>query len=131
MQLIHRVIEGLREHHDYDDELTPLGAVLVELLGGERGSLPELANRFSEAGLSHIMASWVGPGPALPISTRDLRHVLGEARVEELATMTGLPSGEFLVRLARLLPAAVRRMHRESSKEAPAEIGGSQTAGEH
>jgi uncharacterized protein YidB (DUF937 family) len=118
MRLIDRVMDGLREHYDYDDELTPFGAVLVELLGGERGSVTELADRFSAAGMSEVMLSWTGPGPALPVGTRDLRRILGEARVEELATMTHLPSGEFLVRLARLLPAAVHRMHQENAKEA-------------
>jgi len=117
MRLIHEVIEDLRGWHD--EELTPFGVVLEELLGGERGSLPELRDRFIEAGLGHIMASWIGDGPNLPISTRDLRRVLGEERVEDLATLAGLPSGDFLVRLARLLPAAVHRMTPEGALEMP------------
>ena len=54
------------------------------------------------------MASWIGHGPNLPISTRDLRRVLGKERVADLATLTGMRSGDFLVHLARLLPAAVQ-----------------------
>ena len=95
-----------------------MGAALEELLGGERGSLPELADRFTEAGLGHIMASWIGNGPNLPISTRDLRRILGEERAEDLATLTGMASGDFLVHLARLLPAAVHRMTPEGELEA-------------
>lgn len=108
MRLIHEVIEDLRGLPD--EEVTPLGAALIELLGGERGSIPELAQRFTEAGLGHIMASWIGDGPNLPVSRRDLRRILGEERVADLATLAGMPSGEFLVHLARLLPAAVHRM---------------------
>jgi uncharacterized protein YidB (DUF937 family) len=115
MRLIHQVITDLRDWHD--EELTPMGAALEELLGGERGSLPELADRFSEAGLGHIMASWIGNGPNLPIRTDDLRRVLGEERVQDLATLAGLPVGEFLVRLARLLPAAIHRMTPEGEIE--------------
>ncbi len=108
MRLIHEVIEDLQTLPD--EAVTPMGAALEELLGGERGSLPELAERFNEAGLSHIMQSWIGNGPNQPISTRDLRRVLGEERVEDLATLAGMISGDFLVHLARLLPAAVHRM---------------------
>jgi len=108
MRLIHEVVEDLRGLPD--EEVTPFGAVLIALLGGERGSLPELRQRFAEAGLGDIMESWIGDGPNLTISRRDLRHVLGEERVQDLATLAGMPSGEFLVHLARLLPAAVHRM---------------------
>ena len=115
MRLIHEVIDDLRALPDED--VTPMSAALEALLGGERGSLPELADRFTQAGLAHIMASWIGHGSNLPISTRDLRHILGEQRVEELATLAGLTSGNFLVRLARLLPAAVHRMTPEGEME--------------
>lgn len=108
MRYIHQVIEDLRSQAD--EQVTPLGSALNALLSGECGSLPELADRFTDAGLGPIMTSWIGKGPNLDISVRDLRHVLGEARVAELATLAGTPSGEFLVRLARLLPAAVHRM---------------------
>ena len=63
MRLIHEVIEDLRRLPD--EGLPPIGAALEELLGGERGSLPELADRFTEAGLADIMASWIGNGPNL------------------------------------------------------------------
>ena len=108
MRLIHEVVEDLRGIPDHD--VTPMGGALEALLGGERGSLPELADRFTEAGLGHIMASWIGNGPNLPIAPQDLRRLLGEERAEDLATLTGMHSGEFLVRLARVLPAAVHRM---------------------
>jgi len=56
------------------------------------------------------MTSWISDGPNLSVSTRDLRRVLGEERVDDLAALAGMSSGDFLVRLARLLPAAVHRM---------------------
>jgi len=117
MRLIHEVIEDLRGRADEDG--TPLGAALEELLGGERGSLPDLADRFTEAGLAEVMASWIGNGPNLPISTSDLRRVLGEERAEDLATLAGLDSEAFLVHLARLLPAAVHHMTPEGDLETP------------
>ncbi len=119
MRLIHEVIEDLRRLPD--GAVTPMGAALEELLGGERGSLPELVQRFNEAGLGHIMASWIGHGTNLPIGTRDLRRVLGEERTEDLATLAGMASGDFLVHLARLLPAAVHGMTPEGELTEPGE----------
>ncbi len=115
MRLIHEVIEDLRRLPD--GAVTPRGAALEELLGGERGSLAELAERFNEAGLGHIMASWIGHGPNLPVSTEDLRRALGEERTEDLATLAGMTAGEFLVHLARRLPAAVHGMTPEGELE--------------
>jgi uncharacterized protein YidB (DUF937 family) len=108
MRLIPQVIEDLRGLPEGD--VSPMDAALEELLGGERGSLPDLADRFTQVGLGHIMASWIGNGPNLPITTGDLRRLLGEERVQDLATLTGLSSEDFLVHLARRLPEAVHRM---------------------
>lgn len=117
MRMIHEIIEDLRGPKDEDR--TPLDTALVELLGGARGSLPELADRFTEAGLADVMVSWIGDGPNLPISPDGLRRVLGNERVGDLATLAGLPPEEFLRQLTRLLPEAVHRMTPEGALELP------------
>ena len=83
------------------------------MLGGERGSLADLGERFTQAGLSHILNSWIGDAPMLPIQPYDLRRVLGDERVRGLATLSGLPPDDFLIRFARLLPSAVHAMMTE------------------
>jgi uncharacterized protein YidB (DUF937 family) len=115
MRLIHKVVEEAATLPD--DEITPLGAALEALLGGERGSLPDLADRFTDAGLGYVMASWIGNGRNLPVAPADLGRILGRARVEDLATLAGLPIEPFLDRLARALPAAVHAMTPEGALE--------------
>ena len=115
MRLIHQVIDDLRALPDA--EVSPLGSAIEELLGGGQGSLPELTERFTRAGLGHIMASWFGDGPYLSISPGDLRTILGEERAEDLATLAGMPSDDFLVHLARLLPSAVHRVTADAEME--------------
>ena len=112
MRFVHHVIQDLRGHPDYPE--SPMDAAIEELLGGERGSLPDLADRFTQVGLGRIMASWIGKGPNLPISPTDLRRVLGEERVQDLATLTDLSPEDFLVHLAHRLPEVVHRMTPES-----------------
>jgi len=111
MRMLHEVIDNLRGLPD--EELTPMGTALEELLGGERGSLADLGERFTQAGLAPILDSWIGDGPRLPIAAHDLRRVLGEERVQDLATLAGLPTAQFLLRLGRILPAAVHAMMSE------------------
>jgi uncharacterized protein YidB (DUF937 family) len=116
VRLIHEVIDDLRGLPDAN--VSPIAATLEKLLGGERGTLPDLADRFTQTGLGHVMASWIGDGPRLPISTQDLRRILGDERVGDFATLAGLSSDDFLVHFARLLPLAVHRMTSEGETEA-------------
>jgi len=118
MRLLHEVIDDLH-HHAEEHAITPLGHVLEELLGGERGTLPDLADRFTQAGLGPIMASWIGHGPDLPIHPDELRRVLGEERVQDMATLAGMPSVVLLERLCRLLPPTVHAMTPEGELEDP------------
>ncbi|HEY0183214.1 MAG TPA: YidB family protein [Rhodopila sp.] len=108
MRLIHEVISDLRRLPA--ENVSPIVAALEELLDGERGTLADLADRFTQAGLGEVMASWIGNGPNLPISTEDLRRVLGNERVGDFATLAGLSSQDFLTHFARVLPGAVHRM---------------------
>jgi uncharacterized protein YidB (DUF937 family) len=107
MQFVHHIIDDLNSPPEAD--VTPMDAAIEELLGGERGSLADLADHFTKAKLGHIMASWGGKGPYLAVTPHDLRLILGEERTGDLATLTGLPSEEFLARLARRLPKEVHR----------------------
>ena len=65
MRLLHEVIDDLR-HHAKEHAITPIGHVLEELLGGERGTLHDLTDRCTQVGLGEIMASWIGHGSNLP-----------------------------------------------------------------
>jgi uncharacterized protein YidB (DUF937 family) len=116
VRLIHEVIDDLSGLPDAN--VSPIAATLEMLLGGERGTLPDLADRFTQAGLGHIMASWIGDGPRLPVTAQDLRRVLGNERVGDFATLAGLSSDDFLLHFARLLPLAVNRMTSEGETEA-------------
>jgi uncharacterized protein YidB (DUF937 family) len=109
MRFLHEVIDDL-QHHAEEHAVTPLGHVLEELLGGERGTLPNLADRFTQAGLGHVMASWIGHGDNLPIEPPDLRRILGEERVQDMATLAGMWSEELLRHLCKILPPAVHAM---------------------
>lgn len=78
--------------------------------GSGGGGLGELLERFRGAGFGEQAESWVRPGPNMPISPGDLGQVLGDDVVGGLAQHTGLPQGDLLDQLSRMLPQAVDRV---------------------
>jgi uncharacterized protein YidB (DUF937 family) len=115
VRLVHEVLDDL----DGEDrrDLAPLGAAIEDLLGGPRGTLADLADRFTQARLGAIMASWIHGGPNEPIRPDELARVLGAERVRDFATVTGLPEDVFLRQMALHLPRVIDRMTPEGHVE--------------
>ncbi len=106
---------------------SPMGGVLSGLLGGSGGQqgamsmgapggtgmgggLGGLISMFEGAGLGHIAQSWVGNGPNQPVSPDQLQSVLGQDRVQSMASQAGMPQQDFLSQLSQHLPNAVNGM---------------------
>lgn len=89
---------------------TPMGVAMAVLLGDGPAGVQPLADEFAAKGLDAVFASWTGDGPPRKLTPRMLRRVLGWRRLELLAALAGVPPDEFLIRMTRLLPAAVRRV---------------------
>ena len=79
-------------------------------LAGQGGGLGDLVAGFQRAGLGHIADSWVGTGPNHPVSPDQLRNVLGEDRVQDMANQAGMDQSSLLSQLAQHLPKAVDGM---------------------
>jgi uncharacterized protein YidB (DUF937 family) len=108
MRLLDEVYDEIRDGPDAT--LAPLASVLRDLLGGPRGTLADLADRFTDAGLAEITASWIQDGPNLPVTATRMRTVLGKERTRDFATEAGLSEDDLLWSLARYLPRVIDRM---------------------
>ncbi|WP_419759743.1 YidB family protein [Acidisoma sp.] len=114
---------------------SPMGGVLTSLLGGQAGGagqqgmsgqgqgqgagmgtglagggLGGILSAFEQAGLGHIAQSWVGNGPNQPVSPDQLQNVLGQDKVQSMASQAGMEPNDFLGQLAQHLPNAVHGM---------------------
>jgi uncharacterized protein YidB (DUF937 family) len=105
---------------------SPMGGVLMNLLGGGQGAaagfatqgsgmqaqggLAGLLGSFEQAGLGHIAQSWVGSGQNQPVSPDQLQRVFGQDRVQSMADQAGMEPQGFLAQLAQHLPNAVDQM---------------------
>lgn len=93
-----------------------MGSVLTQLLGGQGsgqnqgGGITGLIEKFRASGLGHIADSWVSNGPNLPVSSDQLRSVLGPQQTQQMAAQSGLSVENLLSQLARHLPGLVDRI---------------------
>ena len=72
-----------------------VGALLGGATGGQGGgNLTGVLETLAANGLSEHVASWVGDGHNLPVSTDQIREALGSEQVQQLAASSGLPVGE-------------------------------------
>lgn len=75
-----------------------------------QAGLAELVQRFGQSGNADIADSWVGKGQNKFVTPDQLRPVLGDEVLAELAGKTGLTESDLLARLAQVLPEAVDQL---------------------
>jgi uncharacterized protein YidB (DUF937 family) len=86
---------------------TILGLLNSPELGG---SLTGLITKFSQAGLSEQVASWVGTGKNIPVSGGQIQTVLGCAFVQDFAQKLGINPDDAARNLAKMLPQVIDKL---------------------
>ncbi|MCK1384891.1 YidB family protein [Bradyrhizobium sp. 21] len=87
---------------------TVLPAVLNEVLGSNnQGGLSAIVAKLQQSGFGDQVKSWLGNGQNLPISADQLRAVLGNDTVRQLAARYNIPVDQLGQILAQELPKAV------------------------
>ena len=85
-----------------------LPVVLGEVMGtGSTGGLNAIVAKMQQAGLGDQVNSWIGTGQNLPITADQVRQVLGNDTVRQLAAKYNIPVDQITQILAQQLPGAV------------------------
>ena len=71
------------------------------------GDLNGLVAHLQQGGLQTQVQSWLGPGANMPVTADQLKAVLGNSQVQEMARHLGLPVDAALNMLAQHLPDTV------------------------
>jgi len=84
------------------------GQLVSALLGGGAGGgdMSKTLETLAANGLGDQVASWLSNNPNLPVSPDQIHAALGSEQVQQMASASGLPVGDFLKHLADHLPAA-------------------------
>jgi uncharacterized protein YidB (DUF937 family) len=87
-----------------------LNAILSLINSPQVGGLAGLQSMFQQGGLGHIMSSWIGNGPNLPVSANQLQNVLHGGALQQAAQQAGMDSSQFTSTMSTLLPHLVDKV---------------------
>ena len=89
-----------------------LASALGPLLAndGTHGGLDGLIAKFGQAGLGDLVASWIGKGENLPISADQLKQVLGEGTIADIASKFGMTPSQAGGHMADMLPNIIDQL---------------------
>lgn len=91
------------------DKQGDLLSSVMGLIGGQDG-LNNLISQFGAKGLGDVVGSWVGTGKNLPVSPDQLKGVLGDDTVKNIASKLGMDSNAVTSQLSNLLPDVVDKL---------------------
>lgn len=86
-----------------------IAQVAIDLFN-QNGGLPGVLEKFTAAGFSEHVASWVGNGSNLQISPEQISQVLGSGTIQTAAAKLGLNAQDISAKIAEYLPQVVDRM---------------------
>lgn len=87
-----------------------LGQEVANLVHGGPGGLSTLVQQFQNAGLGHLVQSWISTGPNQPISAQQIEQALGSEKVRQIATRIGLDPNVVSQKLSTILPQIVNHL---------------------
>jgi uncharacterized protein YidB (DUF937 family) len=91
------------------DKQGDLLSSVMGLIGGQ-GGLNNLISQFGAKGLGDVVGSWVGTGKNLPVSPDQLKGILGDDTVKNIASKLGMDSNAVTSQLSNLLPDVVDKL---------------------
>ena len=111
--------------------LTALLPMVGGMLAG--GGLQKMLSGFQANGLEAQADSWIGTGENAPISGADVRKVVGDDQIAQIASQLGVSEDEAADAVAQVLPTVVDRVspdgHLAPESELDAAFGALEQAG--
>jgi len=80
------------------------------LTGPTGGGLNNVVQSFEQAGLAHLMNSWVGTGQNLPATPAQLQQGIGQVQIANLAQKMGMDVSTLMPLLVKALPLIIDKL---------------------
>jgi uncharacterized protein YidB (DUF937 family) len=87
-----------------------LGHVMELVNNPQTGGLQGLMQQFQSNGLGSVMSSWVGNGANQPISGDQIAQVVGQDKLNEIASKLGMQPDQISGLIAQHLPGVIDKM---------------------
>jgi uncharacterized protein YidB (DUF937 family) len=110
MSILDAVTNFTDRHPDVNEEQhSGLVKSAMDMFGNS-GGLSSLMNNADSQGLGHIVGSWIGTGANQSVSPDQVQRLVGQDRINQLASRIGISSGVAGAALARILPVLIDRL---------------------
>jgi len=110
MSIFDTVMGAVQQHSDVNQEQhSNLVQTALQMFGNHAGLSGLISNAQSQ-GLGQIVQSWVSTGPNQSIAPQQLPSLLGEDKINQLASRAGVPPAIASAALARILPIVVDKL---------------------
>jgi uncharacterized protein YidB (DUF937 family) len=109
MGLLDSLLGSVMGGGDKQQMLASLAGSLITSHGSGQG-LGGLVQQFENAGLGHVVQSWIGTGPNHGISAEQIQQVLGSGFVQQFAQQHGIDLTTASATIAQLLPQLVNHV---------------------
>jgi uncharacterized protein YidB (DUF937 family) len=107
MSILDTVLAAAEQHSDVNQQQhTSLVQSAMQMFGNHAGLSGLLQNAESQ-GMGHIVQSWIGSGANQSIAPQQVQGLLGEDRLNQLASRAGIPPAIASAALSRILPVLV------------------------
>ncbi len=107
MGLLDSVMSAVGQHENINPQQhAGLVQAAMEMFGNHQG-LSGMLNNAQSQGLGGAVQSWIGTGQNQQISPQQVPSVIGQDRLNEIASRVGIPSGVASAALSRILPVLI------------------------
>ena len=110
MSILDSLITEAEQHAEVNQQQhSTLVNSAVEMFGNHAG-LSGLLNNAQSQGLGNIVESWIGTGANQSITPQQVQGLVGQDRLNQIATHAGIPPMIASAALSRILPLLVDRL---------------------
>ena len=87
-----------------------LNSVLQLVNNPQTGGISGLVESFRKGGLNEAVNSWVSTGRNIPVSAEQIQSILGNEKIQKLATKLGINTNQVSAQLAEVLPQVIDKL---------------------
>ena len=109
MSILDTVMNLAEKHPQVNDQQHSTLVQSAAEMFGHSGGISELLGDAERNGIGGIVQSWIGSGSNQPVSENQVERLIGQDRLNQLASRAGIPPAIASAALARILPTLVDR----------------------
>ncbi|HKD81559.1 MAG TPA: YidB family protein [Candidatus Angelobacter sp.] len=110
MSILDTIIGSTEKHPDVSKEQHSSLVQSALQMFGNHNEISSLHQNAQAHGLGHIVQSWIGNGANQPIAESQVAGLVGEDRVNQLASRAGVSHSQATSALSRILPTIVDKL---------------------